>query len=253
MTKLSAVVITFNEEKNIDRCLTSLKGVVDEIIVVDSYSSDSTESICKEHDVNFIQNPFKGHIEQKNFAMKKANYDYVLSLDADEALDDRLRDAILAEKQELSFDSYSFNRLTNYCGKWIRHCGWYPDTKTRLWNKHKGRWGGVNPHDKVTMDRGSSSKHLKGDLLHYSFYTVQQHLDQIEYFTDISSKAAHDNGKRSNYLKLLVKPMFKFLRDYILKLGILDGYYGFIICKNSTYAKYLKYKKLMTLQKRIDT
>jgi glycosyltransferase involved in cell wall biosynthesis len=250
VNRISAVIITFNEEKNLGRCLQSLDGIADEIIVVDSYSTDRTEAICKEYGVTFLQNPFKGHIEQKNFAVQRANFDHVLSLDADEALDEPLRRSILQVKADFRYDAYSFNRLTNYCGRWIRHCGWYPDTKVRLIDKHKGHWGGVNPHDRIIMQKGSSLQHLKGDLLHYSFYTVEEHMRQIDYFTDISSKAAYERGQGSNYLKLIIKPLFKFFRDYIIKLGFLDGYYGFIICKNSTYAKYLKYKKLMNLQRK---
>ncbi len=246
---LSAVIITFNEERNIDRCLTSLEGIADELIVVDSFSTDRTEAICKEHGVKFIQHAFEGHIEQKNFALAQASYDYVISLDADEAITPKLRESILAIKDDWSHDAYSFNRLTNYCGHWVRYCGWYPDKKLRIWNRQKGRWGGVNPHDKVVLDKGASLKHLKGDLEHWSFYTSEQHMRQIRYFTDISSKAAFAKGKRSSLLKMFYKPSFKFFQSYFLKLGFLDGYYGLVICINSTYAKYLKYAKLYELGK----
>ncbi|NNC82321.1 MAG: glycosyltransferase family 2 protein [Flavobacteriales bacterium] len=252
MSRLSAVIITYNEERNIRRCLESLQGIADEILVVDSYSSDQTEVICREFDVRFIQNIFAGHIEQKNFAMKQAKYDLILSLDADEALSPELQQSIRSITDRSGDTAYSFNRLTNYCRKWIHHCGWYPDTKTRLWDRRRGKWGGTNPHDKVILHDDVDVSRLNGDLYHYSFYTVEEHMRQIDYFTDISSKAAYENGKWSNVLKLIVKPAFKFFRDYILKLGILDGYYGFIICKNSTYAKYLKYKKLMDLQNQSD-
>jgi len=246
---LSAVIITFNEERNIGRCLTSLKGIADELIVVDSFSTDRTEEICKEHGVKFVQHAFEGHIEQKNYALDLASYDYVISLDADEAITQKLSESILAVKDDLSFDAYSFNRLTNYCGHWVRFCGWYPDKKLRIWNRQKGRWGGVNPHDKVVLAEGASLKHLKGDLEHWSFYTREQHMRQIRYFTDISSKAAFAKGKRSSLLKMLYKPAFKFFQSYFLQLGFLDGYYGLVICINSTYAKYLKYAKLNELGK----
>jgi len=141
--KISAVIITFNEEKNIGRCLDSLQKVADEIVVVDSCSNDKTCEICEKYGVRFIQNRFKGHIEQKNFAMQQAEYDWVLSLDADEVLSLELTDSILKVKKDWVIDGYAFNRLTNYCGTWIRHCGWYPDTKLRLWDKRRGRWGGV--------------------------------------------------------------------------------------------------------------
>ncbi|MTI29248.1 glycosyltransferase family 2 protein, partial [Cytophagales bacterium RKSG123] len=151
MKKISAVIITYNEEKNIQRCLESLKGVVDEIVVVDSLSTDNTKKICEKFDVHFIENPFEGHIEQKNYAMGCARNDYVLSLDADEALSPKLKESILKVKENWTADFYSFNRLNNYCGQWIRHSGWYPDKKIRLWDRRKGKWGGKNPHDNVVM------------------------------------------------------------------------------------------------------
>ena len=246
--KLSGVIITFNEEKNIARCIDSLQGVVDEIVVVDSYSTDRTKEICLEKNVHFFEHPFEGHIQQKNYALSKCTHDYVLSLDADEALNEKLQHSILEIKDTLQSDAYTFNRLTNYCGTWIKHCGWYPDKKLRLWNKNKGHWGGENPHDKVVMEANSSSTHLDGDLLHYSYYTKEDHFKQIAYFTDISSKAAFKNGVRSNFFTLLFKPPFKFLRDFILKMGFLDGYAGFLISWRSAYATYLKYKKINTLQ-----
>lgn len=246
---LSAVIITYNEERNIARCLDSLVAIADEIIVVDSFSTDQTEDICKERGVTFLQHAFGGHIEQKNYAMAQASHDHILSLDADEALTPTLRKSILAIKEGLGDEAYSFNRLTSYCGHWVRHCGWYPDKKLRIWNRKHGRWGGANPHDKLIVDEGISVIHLSGDLEHWSFYTIDQHMDQIHYFTDISSKAAFDIGRRSSILKMLYKPGFKFFQSYFLKLGFLDGYYGLVICVNSTYAKYLKYKKLYRLGK----
>ena len=248
--KLSAVIITFNEEKNIARCLDSLEGVVDEIVVVDSFSKDNTKQICLDRGARFIENPFEGHIEQKNFAMMQAENDYVLSLDADEALSENLKKSILEAKKNLNHDAYTFNRLTNYCGQWIKHCGWYPDRKLRIWNKTKGKWGGENPHDMVLMENGTSGQYLKGDLLHYSYYTINDHSRQIELFTDISSKAAFAKGKRTNKLAIVFKPAFKFFRDYIFKLGILDGYYGFVISVNSAHAKFLKYHKIYELQRK---
>lgn len=246
--QLSIVIITFNEEKNIDRCINSVKEIADEILVVDSFSTDHTKLICLEKNVRFIEHKFEGHIEQKNWAMKQATHDYILSLDADEALTPELLKEILKIKKDWQLDSYSFNRLTNFCGKWIKHCGWYPDKKLRLWDRQKGHWGGTNPHDKVIMDNNTTTQHLNIDLLHYSFNSVEQHLKQIEYFTDISSKAAFDKGKKSSNLKIFYKSTFKFFRDYILKLGFLDGYYGYVICKNSAHAKRLKYSKLKALQ-----
>jgi glycosyltransferase involved in cell wall biosynthesis len=252
MRKISAVIITYNEEKNIGRCIDSLQGVADEILVVDSFSTDRTPEIVAERGAVYLANPFGGHIEQKNFAMAQARYDYILSLDADEALDDPLRRSILAIKNDWQADGYTMNRRTNYCGQWIWHCGWYPDRKLRLWDRRKGRWGGVNPHDEVLMENGAKTLHISGDLLHYSFYSISQHLGQVNYFTDIMAKAQFEAGKRSNVLKVVISPVLKFIKSYLLQLGFLDGYYGLVICTISAHASFIKYAKLREYQKSKD-
>ena len=248
--KISAVIITYNEEANIERCLESLEGTVDEVLVVDSFSSDRTADICKRKGVDFIQHPFKGHIEQKNYALSCAGNDYVLSMDADEALSDNLIQSIRAAKQNWRADGYSVNRLTNYCGKWIRHCGWYPDKKVRLWDRRKGHWGGVNPHDHVVMDESSRIRHLSGDLLHYSYPTIRDHVSQINSFSEIAARAAFEKGRQSNLvLDVCLNPTLTFFKKYFLKLGMLDGYEGFVIATSTAYGKFLKYIKLRELEK----
>lgn len=246
--KISVVIITFNEERNIGRCIDSVAGIADEVVVIDSFSTDNTKEIVLSKGARFIEHAFEGHIEQKNWAIDQATYPYILSLDADEALSNELNNAILEVKENWIHDGYFFNRLTNYCGKWIRHCGWYPDRKLRLWDSRKGAWGGVNPHDRFIMDADSSTAYLKGDLFHYSFYTISQHEAQVNKFTDISSYAAFQKGKKSNLLKVLLNPKWKFFRDFIIKRGFMDGYYGYVVCKISAHAKFLKYVKIRSLQ-----
>ena len=248
--EISIVIITFNEEKNIGRCLDSVAGLSKDIVVVDSFSTDKTKQICLEKGVRFIEHKFEGHIEQKNYAVSQAKSQYVLSLDADEALTPELKKEILNIRRNWVYDAYRFNRLTNFCGTWIKHCGWYPDKKLRLWDTTKGKWGGENPHDKVIMVKGAKTEHINLDILHYSFYTVEQHLKQIDFFTDISAKAAFEKGKTSNGFTIFYKSTFKFFRDYILKLGFLDGYHGYVVCKNSAHAKRLKYTKLRELNRK---
>jgi len=250
MQKISAVIITYNEEQNIERCLNSVKDIADEIVVVDSFSTDKTEEICKSFDVNFIKHAFEGHIEQKNWAITQASNPYVLSLDADEELDKTLKNSILEAKQNWKFDGYSFNRLTNYCGKWIKHTGWYPDKKLRLWDSRKGEWKGQNPHDRYEMRKEAKIRHLKGDLLHYSYYTIHQHIEQVNKFTEIAANAAIQEGKRTNLFKILLHPLWKFIRDYFFKLGILDGYYGFVISIISSHATFIKHLKIRELTKK---
>ena len=247
MVRISAVIITFNEERNIVRCLESLIGIADEIVVVDSFSKDNTEEICKSFGVKFVQHIFDGHIEQKNWAITQATFPHILSLDADEALDETLKSSILKIKENWNHDGYSMNRLTNYCGKWIRHCGWYPDAKMRLWDSRKGEWGGDNPHDKYELVEGSSTKHIEGDILHYSYYSLEDHYRQVTYFTDILSKSQFKKGKKAPFIVLIFSPIVKFIKDYFIKKGFLDGKEGFTICRISAYATFLKYKKIRIL------
>ncbi len=250
MIKISVVIISFNEEKNIERCLLSVKEVADEIIVLDSFSKDATENICRKHGVRFVQHAFDGHIQQKNRAISFASNPHILSLDADEALDDTLVKSIKQVKANFIKDAYYMNRLTNYCGHWVKHCGWYPDAKLRLWDSRKGHWTGINPHDKYELFKGDkNSGFLKGDILHYSYYSVEDHYKQVEYFTSISAKAYFEKGKYAAWYKLIANPIAKFIDHYILHLGFLDGKAGYLISRISAYATYLKYKKLRKLQK----
>ncbi len=247
MEKLSAVIITYNEEKNIERCILSLEGIADEIVVLDSFSTDRTREICEKYKVKFLTHHFDGYIEQKNSVIIQAAYPHILSLDADEALSEMLKKSILEVKKNWDADGYTFNRLTNYCGKWIRHCGWYPDRKLRLFDVQKGRWAGLNPHDVFVMKEGSVVKYLKGDLLHYSYYTVDEHYRQAEHFSTLSAKAKYEKGKKAPLIKVWISPVVKFLKCYLLQRGILDGSAGWRICTISAKESYLKYHKLRML------
>lgn len=248
MIKLSVVIITYNEEKNLERCLLSVKEVADEIVVLDSFSTDKTPQICQKYGVKFFQHKFDGHIQQKNRAITYSSNPHILSLDADEALDETLAGSIIEAKKNFNKEGYYMNRLTNYCGHWVKHCGWYPDTKLRLWDSRKGEWSGINPHDKYELFKGNGNTgFLKGDILHYSYYTVEDHYKQVEYFTTIASKAYFEKGRTAPSYKLFVNPIAKFLDHYFLHLGFLDGKAGYLISKISAYATYLKYKKLREL------
>ncbi len=245
--KISATIITFNEEENIGDCIDSLKEIADEIIVVDSFSTDATEKTCKAKNVKFIQHKFEGHIQQKNFALDQTSNNYVVSLDADERLSDELKKEILdfitchAEPVE----AYLMNRLNNYCGKWIKHGVWYPDKKIRLWHKQKGKWGGTNPHDKVVMDKNTTVKSLTGNILHYTVRTPEQYKVQMEKFSTIAAEAMLQEGKKSSLIKAYSSGVFAFVRSYILRAGFLDGRAGYQIAKG--YARYtrMKYEKML--------
>ncbi|TRX60865.1 glycosyltransferase family 2 protein [Fulvivirga sp. M361] len=250
--KITGTIITYNEENNIRRCITSMRSVVDEIIVVDSYSTDGTKKICIELGVTFVEHEFEGHIQQKNYAVSLASHDFVLSLDADEALSETLQRSIATLKnQSLPLaDAYEMNRLTSYCGKWIKHCGWYPDTKFRLWNKTKGLWGGENPHDKVILSVGAGSQTLVGDILHYSYSNIADHVRTANAFSDIAAREGAAKGKKVNVLiHMVLNPVYTFIHKYFIRLGFLDGFYGFVICYLSAVSNFLKYAKMKQLTK----
>ncbi len=245
-TLLSVAIITFNEENNIRRCIESVKMIADEIVVLDSYSTDETKELCLAHGVSFYEHAFDGHIEQKNRVLSLTQHQHVLSLDADEALTELAQKEILAVKENWAHDGYSFPRLNNYCGTWVKHSGWYPDRKLRLFDKTKGLWQGQNPHDKYVINTGDVEE-LSGDLLHYSFYTEQQHLDQINSFTQIGAEELFKKGTSYSPFKKFSSAFAIFFGNYLVKLGFLDGDAGWKIAKNSMKAKLLKYNRLKQL------
>jgi glycosyltransferase involved in cell wall biosynthesis len=251
MAKISGVIITFNEENFIEKCLQSLTNVVDEIVVIDSYSTDKTKEICLRYNVRFIENPFTGFTNQKNFANDQATYDYVLSLDADEALSDELKASILKVKDTLTVDGYTFNRLNNYCGRWIKYSNWYPDCKIRLFNRKKAKWVGENNlHEIIVLDSPKNQMHLKGDLLHWAYDSYSEHYLKINSYTDIAAKnyVKRKPFKKQSLLKIVFSSFWKFFKNYILKKGFLDGFQGFVICSFAAFGTFLKYIKIRELQ-----
>ncbi len=241
---LSAIIITYNEARNIARCLSALKGVADEVIVVDSFSLDETVAIATGMGARVIQHPFEGYGEQKIVAIAATQYDWILSLDADEELSQELRQSILAVKDKQEHDAYSFNFLTNYCGRWIRHCGWYPNPKMRFWNKRMGYMKADKVHEGFELDGGTSTGFLKGDILHYSFPTISAHLKKVEQYSEIGARFDVARGKKVSFLKLWLAPKWTFLMLYLIRGGFLDGYYGYVVCKNSAFASFAKYLKI---------
>ncbi len=251
--QITAVIITFNEERNIERCINSLQGVVDEIIVVDSFSSDSTKEICQQFkNLKFYQKEWLGYSEQKNYANSLSINDFILSIDADEVLSEELKQNIIGIKLNYSDlndsdTSFSFNRLTNYCGSWIKHCGWYPDRKIRIFHKSI-KWIGAI-HETLLLTQNAKIIFLKGDLLHYTVYSASDHIKQLDKFTTLMATQAFEKGKKATCFDLWFSPKWKFFRDYILKLGFLDGYSGYQVCKLSAFATFTKYVKLRELYK----
>lgn len=243
MVKISAVIITYNEERNIGRCINSLLTVADEIVVIDSFSNDRTKEICIEKGIRVVEHPFKSHIDQKNFAVTQATYDIVLSLDADEYLSEELTESILEVKETWPFEAYRMNRLSNYGGKWIRHGNWYPDQKIRLWNRRIGLWGGENPHDMVIIKKGMKIMHLKGDILHRAYTDSTETISKIQNYSEIFARESVGR-KKSSVGKIIIRSMFAFLKSYIVKRGFMDGFEGLMVAMAVSNHVFYKYAKL---------
>ncbi len=248
MSNISAVIITKNEERNIGRCINSVQGVVDEIVVIDSFSSDLTPQICRAKGVKFIQTKWLGYAATKNFGHSQAKFDYILSIDADEALDEALQKAMLKVKPKLA-GVYALNRLTNYCGKWIKHSGWYPERVTRLYNKKNVSW---NEEDQVheTLKFVSPEKPilLQGHLLHFSFPKLSSHRRKIAHYSRLEAQEAKLLPWPQLSVKLLLSPTFKFVKMYFLKAGFLDGMAGFHLARLSAYSTYRRYNQAIQMK-----
>lgn len=250
MVKISGVIITFNEEKNIARCIDSLQAVSDEVIVVDSFSKDRTRAICIAKGVRFIEHPFRGHIDQKNFAVSQASYQHILSLDADEYLSEELIQSIREVKVNWPAEAYRMNRLSSYGSRWIKHGAWYPDRKIRLWNKAVGIWGGGNPHDKVILRRGVKAMQLQGDIMHRAYKDAREALEKIQRYSDIFS-SENAGRKASSLLKIAGHSSFAFVKSYFIKRGFFDGYEGLMVAIAEANHAFYKYAKLYEANKRI--
>ncbi|MBL7854505.1 MAG: glycosyltransferase [Cyclobacteriaceae bacterium] len=253
MIRLSAIIITFNEEKNIGRCIDSLNAVADEIVVVDSFSTDKTREIALAKGARVIENAFHSHIDQKNFALAQATYDHVLSLDADEYLSEQLTKSILQAKSTWSFEAYSMNRLSSYGGKWMKVGAWYPDRKLRLWNRKFGVWGGDNPHDQVILnERKIKVKHLSGDLLHEAYENAADLLAKVQSYSNIFADEKRYRLKSSAF-KVFYKTFYSFVSNFFLKRGILGGFEGAVIAISNTNYTFYKYSKLREANRKLRT
>jgi len=242
MAKISACIISFNEEKKIEDCLKSLLPVVDEIIIVDSLSTDDTLKIAEKYTDKIYHQKFLGHIEQKNLAVDKASHDWILSLDCDERLSDELQQSILAIKHDIDqADAYSMPRKTYYVYRWLNHC-WYPDIKTRLFNRNTSRWGGTNPHDHI-ITQGNNIVRLKGDIYHYSFDSISDHLKTIDSFTEIGANELIRKKKSFSILSPFTHSSWVFIKTYFLKRGFMDGFAGIIVSVLSAMHVFVKYSK----------
>lgn len=250
MAKISVCIISYNEERKIEECLRSVALVADEIVVVDSLSTDRTVEIARRYTDRLFDQKFLGHVEQKNLAVGKASHDWILSLDCDERLSPELEAAILELKEGLDERcAYRMARRTFYVYRWLNHC-WYPDRKVRLFNRRHARWGGTNPHDRVVTDPEIRIVDLPGDIQHYSFDSISEHLKTIDHFTEIGAREIIARGKRVGPLAPLTHGAWTFFRLYLLKRGFLDGLAGFVVAVLSFTHAFVKYAKVLVHQRR---
>ncbi len=249
MAKISACIISFNEEKKIEDCLKSLLPVADEIIIIDSNSTDGTLNIAKRYTNKIYQHAFEGYGKQKNLAVDKANYNWVISLDCDERLSSELQSSILKIKNKLDDNSvYRMPRKTFYIYRWLNHC-WYPDRKTRLFNKSITRWLNSDLHESVITEN-MKEINLNGDILHYSFDSLSDHLKTIEKFTEIGADELIKKNKKVSIFTPFSHGIWIFIKIYFLKRGFLDGFAGLQVATLSFMHVFIKYSKAIIKRKR---
>lgn len=242
--KISTCITAFNEEAQITRCLESVSWT-DEIVVVDSFSTDKTVEICKEFTNRVYRHRWLGYIGQKNLIKDMATHPWILFVDADEEVSPELKDEIIGELNtngDSEYTGYAFPRMVNFLGRWIRHGDWYPDIKLRLFRKDHGKCAGVEPHDQVIVD--GTVKRLRGHLFHYTYDTIDDHIAAVNRYSTLTAEGWYKEGKRFKLSELVFRPLFRFIRCYVLRLGLLDGLQGLIIASTVAYGVFVKYAKL---------
>jgi glycosyltransferase involved in cell wall biosynthesis len=244
---ISAIVVCFNEEENIARCLESLRWC-DEIVVVDSFSTDRTVEICRKYTDNVIQRTWAGYREQKAFAHSQATQEWVFLVDADERVTDELRDEIqqAVKRDAGKYMGYAVPRLVFYLRRWWRRGGWYPDYTVRLFRRDRATWGGSDPHEKIIVD-GAVGR-LRHPLEHFSYRDINDHMARINRFTSISSNELHKEGGKFRVSDALLRPPVRFLRSYIFKGGFREGFAGFYVAVTAAVYVFLKYAKLWEIE-----
>ncbi len=245
-SRISAIIITHNVADSIGQCLEALNKVCEDIVVLDSFSDDGTVEICQNLGARLVSQEWLGYAQTKNLGNKLAKNDWILSIDSDEVLSDELIDSInrLTVKDG---HVYSLDRLTNFCGKWVYHSGWYPEWKTRLFNREYVKWKGDYVHETLNVPPGYSEIRLKGKLFHYSYKNKEDHLERIKKYARLSAEERFEEGKKASFVKIYLSPIARFFRTYIVKKGVLDGKEGFLISWRSAYMVRLRYSILKEL------
>lgn len=252
MKPISAVIITLNEASNIAACIQALQKVAAEILVIDSGSTDGTVALARQLGAKVIESKWQGYAATKNYGNKLASHNWILSIDADEVVSETLAENINA----LPLDPrhvYSLDRLTNYCGQWIRHSGWYPEWKTRLFHRDSANWEGAFVHEQLKHANSLAVKKLNGKLYHYSYKTYDEHLERIQKYALLSAQAMQAKGQQSTLLKCWGSPILRFFKTLILKTAFLDGKNGWIISIRNAKLVHWKYKYLRDLNKTLQS
>jgi len=239
--QISATIITLNEQKNIVRAIESLR-CCDEVVVVDCGSNDRTMEAAANLGARVLESRWRGFAGQKNYAAQEASHDWILSIDADEALSEALEAEIWQiKKSGPAFDGYTVPRMAKYLGRWILHSGWYPDRKVRLYDRRKARWVGDFVHESVRVE--GAVGHLKSNLLHYTCDTLSEHIRTMDRYTTLAAEEMAALGRRVRWHDLVLDPVWTFVRSYFLKAGFLDGVEGLTIAYMSAFYNFVKYSK----------
>jgi hypothetical protein len=242
--RISACIIAKDEARHIARCVESVR-FCDEVVVLDSGSADGTPDLARAAGARVIETDWPGYVAQKGRATAAAANDWVLSIDADERVDDRLRQAIerLRSDGEPSVAAFEISRHPFVLGRWIDHGGWYPEWRVRLFDRRRARWAGIDPHDRVEAD-GPVGRLTEGEIQHFTYGSISEHLAQIDRFTTIAAREKVARGARGGLLAMLFRPPARFLKMYVLRLGLLDGRAGLVLAVLGAYYVFLKYAKV---------
>jgi glycosyltransferase involved in cell wall biosynthesis len=248
LPKISGCIITFNEEDRIRECIASL-DFCDEVVVVDSHSVDKTREVAQACGARVIERDWPGHVAQKEFTIRQAEHDWILSLDADERISDELRVEVLNLRNEgfPKMAGWRMPRLSYYMGRWVTHGTWTPDYNLRLFDRRRGHWGGFDPHDKVEIDGPMGT--LKGRILHYPYRTLEEHLSTIDKYTTIRAAGMDARGKKASILNLIFNPWVRFIKYYFIKRAFLDGWHGLVMAYLASQYVRNKYIKLLVRQR----
>jgi glycosyltransferase involved in cell wall biosynthesis len=244
MSEISTIVITLNEERNIERCLKSVMPFSQEIVVVDSGSTDRTVEACREFATTVISHEWLGYGRQKRFALSNAKCPWVFSIDADEEVSTELCDEI--QSLDFASDGYKMPRRVRYLNRWIKHGGWYPGYVLRLFDRNKGRFTDEIIHESVELE-GTVGR-LRNDLYHYSYRDVAHHIEKMNEFTTLAAQKMFAQNRRAQLHNIAVYPFFEFFKHFIVKRGFLDGLAGLTISSLHFYYVFLKYAKLYELR-----